>query len=256
MRMTLLLGLLLAGCASPATSAEPSAARGDPAGAWQLTSATVDGRRLELLEDHPVTAIIEGSTIGGRAACNGYGGRIELTAGGIAIDELVSTDMACAPDGVMAFEADYLGALARVRSLEAAGDELILTGGGVELHFARLPEPPTADLVDTEWVLETLVVGDVASAPVGEPATLKLRSDGTLRGSTGCRTFEGRWVERGAEILANELSMDGAECPPALAGQDSHIVAVIGDGFVPTIDGQRLTLADPGGEGLVYRSAR
>ena len=36
--------------------------------------------------------------------------------------------------------------------------------------------------------------------------------------------------------------------------QDTHVVSVIGDGFVPTIDGDLLTLTDPGGVGLVYRA--
>jgi hypothetical protein len=31
-------------------------------------------------------------------------------------------------------------------------------------------------------------------------------------------------------------------------------VSVIGDGFIPTIEGDLLTLMDPGGIGLVYRA--
>jgi hypothetical protein len=33
------------------------------------------------------------------------------------------------------------------------------------------------------------------------------------------------------------------------------VVSVIGDGFVPTLEGDRLTLTDPGSIGLVYRAA-
>jgi hypothetical protein len=33
-------------------------------------------------------------------------------------------------------------------------------------------------------------------------------------------------------------------------------VSVIGDGFIPTIDGELLTLMDPEGIGLVYRSGQ
>ena len=43
----------------------------------------------------------------------------------------------------------------------------------------------------------------------------------------------------------------------AVAGagrQDEHVVSVIGDGFVPTIEANLLTLTDPGGVGLVYRA--
>jgi heat shock protein HslJ len=247
--------LVLAACGSPAVSATPSASTdADPTGAWQLASATVDGQPLELLDDHPITAVIDASTIGGRSACNEYGGRIEIAGDGIAIGQLGGTDMACGPDEVMALEADYLAALGRVRAIEVVGGQLALRGEAVDLRFDLLPEPPVADLVDTTWVLETMFVGDVASPPGGDPATLELRSDGTFSGSTGCRTFTGRWIEAGAQIQAPELRMGDMDCPAELSEQDSHVVSVLGDGFVPSIEGDLLTLLDPGGVGLVYRA--
>jgi len=97
-------------------------------------------------------------------------------------------------------------------------------------------------------------VGDVASAPLGEPATLELDGDGTFRGSTGCGAFTGHWIEQGDQIEAPSLAMDESECPADLRAQDDHVVSVIGDGFVPSIQGDLLTLTDPGGIGLAYRS--
>lgn len=117
----------------------------------------------------------------------------------------------------------------------------------------RIAPPPADDLVDTSWVLETLFVGDVASAALGEPATLELSSGGTFSGSTGCRTFTGTWIEEGEQILATTMSMGEGECPAELAEQDGHVVSVVGDGFVPTIEESLLTLTDPGSIGLVYR---
>jgi heat shock protein HslJ len=89
---------------------------------------------------------------------------------------------------------------------------------------------------------------------MGDPATLELRGDGTFVGSTGCRTFSGNWLEQGEQIIAPSFGMDQAECPAELSQQDSHVVSVIGDGFVPTVEGDLLTLTDPGGVGLVYRA--
>jgi heat shock protein HslJ len=254
---TALLALVLAGCGSGGVPPTPSASvAGDPLGAWQLVAATVDGVALELLDDHPVTAVIEASSIGGTSACNQYGGRIALTGDGIRIDEVGGTAMGCAPEEVMSLEQAYLAALGRVRAIEVIDERLALRGNGVDLRFDRQAEPPVADLVDTPWTLETLFVGDVASPPGGEPATLELRSDGTFSGSTGCRTFTGRWIEFGTQITAPELRMGETECPAELAEQDSHVVSVIGDGFVPSIDGDLLTLLDPGGVGLVYRASQ
>jgi hypothetical protein len=48
--------------------------------------------------------------------------------------------------------------------------------------------------------------------------------------------------------------MDETECPADLIDQDSHVVSVIGDGFIPSVEGELLTLMDPGGIGLVYRA--
>jgi hypothetical protein len=54
-----ILALVLVACGSPAVSAAPSAATGgDPTGAWQLAFATVDGRELGLIDDHPITAVL------------------------------------------------------------------------------------------------------------------------------------------------------------------------------------------------------
>ena len=249
-----LVGVVAAG-GSPAVSAEPSASTGgDPTGACQLAAGTVDGRPLDLLDDHPITAVIDAARIGGRAACNEYGGRIEIAGDGIRIDELGMTAMACVLEDAMALEGAYVAALGRVGAIEVIEGQLALRGEGVDLRFDPLPEAPVADLVDTTWVLETVFVGDVASPPGGEPATLELRSDGTLSGSTGCRTFTGRWVEAGAQVQATELRMGETECPADLAQQDSHVVSVIGDGFVSSIEDDLLTLLDPGGVGLVYRA--
>jgi heat shock protein HslJ len=79
-----------------------------------------------------------------------------------------------------------------------------------------------------------------------------LNADGTLTGSTGCRAITGRYVVNGAEIAFNELSTEG-ECPADLAGQDAHVIEVLGDGFRAAVDGQVLTLSDANGKGLGYR---
>ncbi|HET9417670.1 MAG TPA: META domain-containing protein [Candidatus Limnocylindria bacterium] len=250
MRLTLVLFLgLLTSCGAATPS--PSAG-GDPQGSWVLVSGATDAGAMPLVEDHPITLTIEESTIGGTAACNGYGGRLEATAAGVEIRDLAWTAMACIPDEVMAAEAAYTQALPAVRSIRRDGEQLVLEGAGLELRFDPLPEPPTAELVDTVWTLDTLLDGDVAMAPLGQPATLQLRADGTLTGSTGCRPFDGQWVENGNELLATTFAMGDVACPAEVGEQDSFVVTVIGDGFVPTLDGDRLTLMDRGGQGLVY----
>jgi heat shock protein HslJ len=246
----LALVLALAGCAAavaPSWSAEPIE------GAWELTSGRTSAGEIPIVDDWPITLTIEGGTIGGTAACNSYGGRLVGVGGRVRVEELGMTAMGCEAD-VMASESAYTAALDAVSEIGMDGDALVLVGPDVELRFAELPPPPTAELLGTRWVLETVFVGDVAVAPVGEPATLELRADGTFSGSTGCRTFTGTWVEEGDGIRDTSLRMDGADCVPELVAQDSSVVGVVGDGFVPTVNDDLLTLTDPGGAGLVYRA--
>lgn len=253
--LVVVLGMALTACGSPAVSPSASSSA-EIEGSWELTAGSVDGAAIPLVDGHPITLTIRGSTIGGRAACNEYGGRVVATGGGIELAELMSTGMACLADGVMEAEAAYMTALGTVRAIGRDGGSLVLRGPATELRFAGLPEPPSAELVDTRWTLETLFVGDVASPPMGEPASIELRSDGTLTGSTGCRSFSGEWIERGEQILATTLTMDDRACPAELAEQDGHVIGVIGDGFVPAVADGLLTLTDPGGVGLVYRADR
>lgn len=250
----LAVALILAACGSAGTPpTSPSGDPFDPQGSWELTSGRAGGAEIPILDDHPITLTIRGSEIGGTSACNGYGGGLTVTNGRLEIGELAMTAMGCeAP--VMAAEGAYTAALASVESIGGDGGELVLSGPNVELRFTALAPPPTAEVVDTVWVLETLFVGDIASSPVGQPATLELRSDGTFSGSTGCRSFSGEWLEQGEQIVAPSFAMDGAECLPDLSQQDDQVVSVIGDGFVASVVEDLLTLTDPGGVGLVYRA--
>ena len=87
----------------------------------------------------------------------------------------------------------------------------------------------------------------------GEPATLELSAEGTLTGSTGCRRLIGRFTIAGDTVRLTDLSPGTDSCPADVAAQDGHVVTVPG-GFQASIDGDRLTLTDPGGRGPVYRA--
>lgn len=254
LRIPLLAAALLAACAAPGgppATAGPAEEGLD--GAWQLVAGRVDGQELLLPEGARVTLVVDGSTAGGVAACNHYGGEIDTAGGGFAIGMMGMTEMACA-EPLMALEAVYADAMTRVREATRDGETLTLSGDEVELRYELQPPPPTADLVDTTWILDGLVTGDAVAAPMGEPATLLLHADGTFEGSTGCRSFRGEWVEFGDVIDTPRWGMDGRVCPPELEAQDSHVVVVIGDSFRAVVEGSTLTLLDDDGQALTYRA--
>jgi heat shock protein HslJ len=224
----------------------------DASGDWQMTSGTIDGVVLAVVDDSPITLTVKGTEIGGRSACNHYGGRIALQDGRPRFSVTSMTEMACA-EPAMAAEAAFLATLPRVVAAARDGDRLTLTGPDVELVFDRLPAVPLAQLVGTDWVLDSMIAGDVVSSVGGDPATLRLDAGGTFKGSTGCRTFSGRWVEATGGITPTDLAMDQTECSADLAGQDSHVVGVL-EGFRASVDGQQLTLTGERGNGLIYRA--
>jgi heat shock protein HslJ len=237
---------VLVACGEPAQPASIE-------GSWQLGSGTLDGAPIPMVDGFPITLTVDGESVGGTAACNGYGGSYTVDDDGIAFSEFGATAMACIPEETMASEGAYLEALTRATSVTSTADTLTLTGEGVELVFSELAPVLTADLTNTVWVLESLIEGNSASSVGGERATLELFTDGSMLGSTGCRSLHGRYVVRGAEVVINELAAEG-ECTDELRAQDSLVVGVLGDGFRARVEGGILTLTKAGNLGLTYRA--
>ncbi len=221
-------------------------------GAWVLSAATIDGEDVVLLDHYRVTMTIDGSDIGGRAACNSYGGSVSIDDGAFSVGALSWTEMACERP-VMKIEALFLRGLPRVTEATRSGEVVVLTGEGVDLSFELLPPVPTADLVGVGWTLDTILQGETASSPVAgaDPATLFLDLDGTFTGSTGCRDLAGEYIITGDIVQFTSFGAEG-ECTAELRPQDSRVISVLEGGFTVEIEGNRMTITTPGGEGLSY----
>jgi heat shock protein HslJ len=239
------LTLALAACGEGDVTLDTSSSP-RPDGDWQLTAG------ITMVDGYPITMSINGSEVSGRAACNSYFGTVTVNGSAVSFGEMGQTAMGCEP-AVMAAETAFMTVLGLATSFEYAEDGLVLTSPEGDLVFHAVVPVPTAELVGTTWLLETLIEGEAASSVAGEPATLLLDADGTLTGSTGCRTLTGRWLENGGVIIVPELSADG-ECPDELWNQDSLVVTVVGDEFRAEVDGDKLTLTSMGGDGLAYRA--
>jgi heat shock protein HslJ len=243
--------ILVVGCGAP-TSIEPAPSPVDLSGTWQLTGGTVDGAPFPIVADSPVTLTVEGSKVNGRSACNFYDAEIVVEQGQVRLQTGAMTAMGC-PKPAMAAEAAFHKALARIVGAARTGEQLILSGPDVELTFDRLAPVPVSEIVGTDWVLESLVSGDVASSVAGDSAKLRLEAGGPFSGSTGCRTFSGQWALANGGIASTSWGTDETECPALLAQQDSHVVGVL-ERFRATVDGRQLRLVGDGGKGLVYRA--
>lgn len=248
--------LLLGACGQPSEpasgGADPPAGR-DIDGGWRLLDGRGPEGPIPKGEDIEITMDIDGTTVGGRSACNQYFAEVRRDEDTFEVDGVGGTEMACATR-VMEAEERYLDAFQRVTSQRMEGEVLVLSGPQVELLYREIPPVPNAELVGAQWELNGLVYGRGPEAIVSsaEPATLTLSSGGRLTGTTGCRKLEGRWEDRSGVIAVPVLSASG-RCPADLKEQDGHVVQVIGDEFTVEIDGRSLTVSDVlSTNGLMY----
>lgn len=243
-----LITLVLAttACGAGESIANPTAGPG-PDGDWVLVAG------INTVANYPITMSIRGAEVSGRAACNSYFASAVVNGPAFSIGEIGMTSMGCEP-AVQEAETAFITMLGLVESFDHAEGGLVLLSPQGDLVFDEVVPIPTADLVGTTWLLETLIEGEAASSVAGDPATLLLGEEGLLTASTGCRSLTGRWIETGGVIVVPELSADG-ECPDELWKQDSLVVTVVGDEFRAAVDGDTLTLTSMGGDGLIYRAA-
>jgi heat shock protein HslJ len=243
----LFLMLVLSGC-SLLTAGASAALDGE----WQLQTGANQGGAVPIVAGSRITLKIDGTQVGGTAACNQYGGKIHLSGTSISITDLIQTEMACLDERLMASESAFLAALPRATTATRDGDSLVLTGPQVELRFSRVAPVADAELVGTTWILDSLISGDAVSSTVGE-ATLELSVNGRISASTGCRDVTGTYTKSGGQVHVTLDPYDMIACISPLGDQDSHVLNVLTSGFEVSVDGNRLTLT-AGDTGLGYRA--
>ncbi|MFN8445887.1 MAG: META domain-containing protein [Caldilineaceae bacterium] len=171
---SLIIILLLAACApiqanltpvatpeTPTPDATSSANSGDSLvnTSWQLISLGPSTAPADVLPESTITLEFkEAGEMGGNGGCNTYGGSYSVEGDTLALQQVVSTLMACADMTVTNQEQAYLQALGTVERFELSGDSLTLwydSGNSVlnfttNLNAPTLPEAtpitPTADL--------------------------------------------------------------------------------------------------------------
>lgn len=243
--------LLVSACASSPTS--DTVALPGVVGDWQLVDGTLDGEPFPLVDGFRITMMVaEDGTIGGTAACNGYGGSYVADGEDLIVSEVAHTEMGCQPE-VMQSEQAFLSALGQPLTYEVAGGSLLISGEGVTLEFHEIPSVATAELVGTEWTLDALIAGDTVSSAQGD-AWVRFDENGTMTGTTGCRELSGTFTVSADELRFTTLSARG-ECSEELSGQDAQVVAVL-EAPRLEIEGNRLTLTTSGDDGISFTAAR
>ena len=222
----------------------------DLTGSWHLVSGRDADGPFDLT-GRSVTLVVEGETASGTSACNHYSGDLRVEGDSVRLSGMSGTEMACEP-AVMDLERRYLDALAVVERAGRSGDALVLSGPGRRLGLELDPPVQDAPLIDTTWVLESIVDGDVVSSAL-PGSELRLSGNGTLEVLTGCGAMTGRF-----EVAADTVAVSGLATEPGGAGpcpadekeQHDQMVAVLRDDFTAQVEGDRLRLRTGQGSGL------
>ena len=249
-------GTVGAADSSPGKAEDPGdgAAAALESGTWELTEGTVDGRPVVVPVHHRITLNVDDGGYSGTAACNDYGGALEVRGDEVMFGEVTQTAMGCAA-AVERAEERFLGSLDLVRSASVRSDVLELDGPDVRLRFERQAPVPIDQVVGTTWQLQTVcrAEGDRVSAVVD--ATLRLREDGTLAFTTGCQRATGEWLLDGDRVELTFFNQESrTDCSGRAAEQGRVVGDVLVDGFRATVDEQRLLVSSYGSE-LEYRAA-
>jgi heat shock protein HslJ len=246
----------LAACGQRTLPAEPGGPSSSYDGTWILVEGHGPQGDVPIVGGYRITLTIDGESISGTAACNSYDGEAAIDDTSFELSGAGMTEMGCKPN-VTESQDRYMTALLAADKVALNGDTLTVSGKDTELLFEVLPPIPTAELIDTNWELETLLygTGPEGMAASARPANLLLKSDGTLKGTTGCRDLYGDWKQDGDEIAFTTFGAEG-NCPKELRDQDGLVVTVLGDGFTASIEEDRLTAIGQGDQGLVYRKSK
>ncbi|MEA2499527.1 MAG: hypothetical protein QOH26_1932 [Actinomycetota bacterium] len=258
-RPLVLVLLLLASCGEPTdkplATGETSSPPVSYEGTWELKEGRAPEGPIEISQKWRITLTIDGDQWGGLSACNYYGLSPEVDGDAISIEGVGGTEMGCHPD-VAETEARYHSALLAVDTIERSSKTLTLTGSDTALIYAFVPPPPTAELTEVRWELESIIYGDGPDglASSAHPAHLYFDSDGTFDGSTGCRGLDGEWIEAGDRVAFTYFGADEGKCSQDFAEQNDAIIN-LGDGFTFDIEGDTLTIYGRFSDtGLQYRA--
>ncbi len=152
----LLIAILVAGCASATSGGGSGAGGSGPGGSgpggsgpggsssvesitgtWQLIRGT-DSKGTISPGTAEITLKLDGKSSGGHGPCNAFGATASSgTTGAISIRVGIHTDMACAEAVLNTTEARYFAALGTVTAASIANSQLMLSGDGDTLLFAR-----------------------------------------------------------------------------------------------------------------------
>jgi len=246
------LVLLLAGACG--NEAAPGASGDEVLGGRTFLSESVDGRQL--VPDTQVRLTFNpNGTVGASAGCNQFVGTVDYDGDRLVVTDIGGTEMGCdeARHAQDEWLVTFLESGPSWNAPDGRGGRLTLTASGVTIRLVdRAVVEPDLPLVDTRWVVDTVLGPDAASSvPPGVEAFLRF-SGTRLEGHDGCNGFGADVVvdDPKGTIRVGERTQTLIGCPPeVMRVADAVAAATIGTSSY-RIEGRRLTLTDADGRGI------
>jgi heat shock protein HslJ len=185
------------------------------------------------------------------AGCNSMGAdKVTTTGGKLSIDGLAITDLGC--DAARHAQDDWFAKLLQDQpTWKLDADTLQLSKGNTVLVLQdREIAQPDLKLEGTNWAVDTLISGEVASHPTGsEQAQLTISAE-RITGSTGCNDLQGIVSRTGDKLTFGEIGTTRRACAGDAAALEKAVLGVLNGEVTYSIESNRLKLRTPAGTGL------
>lgn len=243
---------LIAGCGpterpEPTTVPASAPVADDFEGTWVL--ATIDGETAEHFEWV--------SNDGGKwdaKSCNWMGLEVSLDLANSRADGSVAATVEITGSTLMACiytQPTLESSTDVIDSVRVDGETLTFTGAGVALAYRKI-SLDVAALVERPWALER----SSESAAI-DGWTVNFEKDGTLTGTTTCRTFRGTWNSRLAFLTIEGIELFGDQtCETEDREQRRAILAAMSGQSVATVTAESVSATLSFGETFELRGIR
>lgn len=198
----------------------------------------------------------DGRTFGGSTGCNSYFGEYTIGNGTVGFGNIGMTEMAC-QEPLMTQEANVISVFTEA-SLYTVEDGILTIGelGGSALQFEdRAVAFPDAELTDTLWIADTIFSRQAVSTlvPNTEVTLFVDAAASTATGSTGCNDYGASVEWSDNELTFGQVDVTERGCiGEGIMEQEQFVLSVLQGTLQVEIDGDRLVLMGPNGEGLGF----
>ena len=220
---------------------------------WVATELVVAGSPVEIVANAEPTLDFSdnGVDLGGTTGCNSYFSSYSVDGGFLVFGGVGMTEMAC-EEPLMQQESHVLAVFAG-QAPYAVGDGTLTVGDPAVSSLVFVPRSvafPDVELTGTQWIGESVIAGDaVATMVAGAPVTMTIDANTSMAtGSTGCNDYGVSVEWSRTEITFGSMEATERGCTePGVMEQEGFVLELLQGELVYTINGDRLTILEPGG---------